>query len=117
MQKATNIILGLIALDLATDVALINTIFAPKVQEFKDRHPLIGERYIVRDGSWGKDKETGIDVHYLTGKEYIIVSDPYVEWVHDVGLDPSKHLFVDVFSPRSSRKYRVLFAENGIVKD
>lgn len=107
-------------LDLMADIALLNSILAPAQEEDDtDKHPLIGRRYIVDDNSYARDKETGLEVRGLHGKEYIIVSDPYVAEVEPlfVGGEPHSHLFVDVFSIRSARKYRVLFHERGVIED
>ena len=78
-------------------------------------NPLIGRLYVPTDNSYAIDKETGIDVNGLVGKEYVIVSEPYVKGVKV--LDKMiERLFIDVFSIDSGRKYRVLFQENCIVK-
>ena len=118
-KKNMNALLNLIALDVMSDIAFLNSILAPKQEEDTDKHPLIGKRYIVTDNSYAIDKESGARVGGLHDKEYIIVSDPYVEKVYpffskEEGID---QLFVDVFSLRSARKYRVLFQERNIIED
>ena len=114
-------ILALAILDVATDIAFLNSILYGNKEEDEDtdKHPLIGRRYIVTDNSYAIDKESGARVCGLHDKEYIIVSDPYVEKVYpffskEEGID---QLFVDVFSTDSARKYRVVFYENDIVKE
>ena len=119
MQK--DIMTGIVALailDILTDIVFLNSIFG-KQDEDTDKHPLIGRRYVVTDNSYAIDKESGARVGGLHDKEYIIVSDPYVEKVYpffikDEGID---QLFVDVFSIDSARKYRVLFQERNVVKE
>lgn len=104
-------------LDVATDIAFLSSLVPqPKDEDDTDKHPLIGRRYIVSDNSYAIDKESGCEVSGLHDKEYIIVSDPYVDEVEFFGIR-HKHLFVDVFSTDSARKYRVLFCENGVVKE
>ncbi len=113
-------ILALAALDVATDIAFLNSLFYGNKEdnEDTDKHPLIGKRYIVTDNSFAIDKESGVEVSGLHGKEYIIVSDVYVEETKNPFLNIAKErLFVDVFSLRSARKYRVLFQEKDIVED
>lgn len=122
MQK--DIMTGIVALaiiDILTDIALLYPIFGNEEVEDTDadKHPLIGRRYIVTDNSYAIDKESGARVGGLHDKEYIIVSDPYVEKVYpffskEEGID---QLFVDVFSTDSARKYRVLFQERNVVKE
>lgn len=114
-------LLALVALDVATDIAFLNSLFYGNKEdnEDTDKHPLIGKRYIVTDNSYAIDKESGARVGGLHDKEYIIVSDPYAEKVYpffskEEGIN---QLFVDVFSIRSARKYRVLFQEKNIVED
>lgn len=112
-------ILTLAILDVAADIAFLNSILATEQEEDTDKHPLIGKRYIVSDNSYAIDKESGARVGGLHDKEYIIVSDPYVEKVYpffskEEGID---QLFVDVFSIDSARKYRVLFQERNVVKE
>lgn len=119
-KDITTAFLAFAILDIMADIALLNSIIAPSREEDDtDKHPLIGRRYIVNDNSYAIDKETGIDVHGLHGKEYIIVSDPYVEEVKPIFKDeePFKKIFVDVFSIDSARKYRVLFQERGLVEE
>ena len=113
-------ILALAILDVANDIAFLNSILYGNKEEDEDtdKHPLIGKRYIVTDNSYAIDKESGVEVGGLQGKEYIIVSDPYVEDTESIYSEMvNKHLFVDVFSIRSARKYRVLFQEKDIVED
>ena len=114
-------ILGLAILEIANDIAFLNSLIEENEtneEEDTDKHPLIGRRYIVNDNSYAIDKESGLRVGGLHGKEYVIVSDPYVEDVADIYCEEEhKHLFVDVFSIDSARKYRVLFQENGIVAE
>lgn len=114
-------IVALAILDILTDIAFLYSIFGNEEVEDTDtdKHPLIGRRYIVKDNSYAIDKETGVKVSGLHDKEYIIVSDPYVEKVYpffneEEGID---QLFVDVFSTDSARKYRVLFQERNVVKE
>lgn len=105
-------------LDVATDIAFLSSLVPqPKDEDDTDKHPLIGRRYIVSDNSYAIDKESGADVHGLHDKEYVIVSDPYVEEITNIIGDKIKHLFVDVFSLRSARKYRVLFQERNVIED
>jgi hypothetical protein len=108
-------IIALAILDLATDIIFLSSALDEN-EEDTDKHPLIGKRYIVSDNSYAIDKETGLSVSGLHDKEYIIVSDPYVDEVCGFGAIRS-HLFVDVFSVRSARKYRVLFQERGVIED
>jgi len=116
-KKTAKAILALVALDIATDIAFLNSL-ANKREEETDKHPLIGRRYIVKDNSYAIDKESGVEVGGLDGKEYVIVSDPYVEEVKSNWTDNTyEHLFVDVFSLRSARKYRVLFQERCVVEE
>ena len=112
-------ILVLAIFDIMADIATLNSIVSEQEEDNTDKHPLIGRRYIVRDQSYAIDKETSIDVRGLNGKEYIIVSDPYVAEIPPIFSDgePHSHIFVDVFSTDSTRKYRVLFQENCIVKE
>lgn len=119
-KNITTAFLAFAILDVMADIALLNSILTPPQEEDDtDKHPLIGRRYIVNDNSYAIDKETGIEVHGLHGKEYIIVSDPYVEEVEPIfkGGEPFKKIFVDVFSIDSARKYRVLFQERGLVEE
>ena len=81
----------------------------------KEINPLIGRRYKVGDNSYIKDLATGIEGVGLYGREVIIVSEPYAEVVHCVGLPPKEHLFVKVFSTDSGRDYRVLFNESWLI--
>ncbi len=119
-KDITTAFLALAILDLMADIALLNSILTPPQEEDDtDKHPLIGRRYIVTDNSYAIDKENGARVGGLHDKEYIIVSDPYVEKVYpffnkEEGID---QLFVDVFSIDSARKYRVLFQERNVVKE
>ena len=118
-KKTATALLALLALDLMSDILFLNSILATKQEEDTDKHPLIGRRYIVTDNSYAIDKESGARVGGLHDKEYIIVSDPYVEKVYpffskEEGID---QLFVDVFSVRSAKKYRVLFQERNIIED
>lgn len=78
-------------------------------------NPLIGRFYVPTDNSYAIDKETGIDVDGLDGKEYVIVSEPYVQDVKTFVGTSVRRIFIDVFSIDSGRKYRVLFKENNIV--
>ena len=99
-------ILALAILDVANDIAFLNSLVKPKEDDPDDKHPLIGRRYIVTDNSYAIDKESGARVGGLHDKEYIIVSDPYVEKIYpffckEEGID---ELFVDVFSIDSARK-------------
>ena len=110
-------ILALAILDVATDIAILNSILAPKQEDDTDKHPLIGKRYIVYDNSYAIDKESGASVSGLHDKEYVIVSDPYVEEITNIVGVKVKYLFVDVFSLRSARKYRVLFQERYVLED
>lgn len=119
-KDTTTAFLALAILDIMADIALLNSILTPTQEEDDtDKHPLIGRRYIVNDCSYAIDKETGIRVSGLHDKEYIIVSDPYVADVEPLfmGAERYSHLFVDVFSLRSARKYRVLFQERGVIED
>ena len=73
---------------------------------------------MVEDNSYAIDKESGVEVSGLHGKEYVIVSDPYVDNVKsDITNWVYQRMFVDVFSLRSARKYRVLFQERCVVED
>lgn len=109
-------IAAIVAIDLVNDILFLNSIFSDEGAEEAEKHPLIGRRYIVTDNSYAIDKESGVSVGGLHDKEYIIVSDPYVEEVEFIGIK-REHLFVDVFSVRSAKKYRVLFQENGVIED
>lgn len=119
MKKNLNFIYALIALDIMSDICFLNSLFADNKAEDEDKHPLIGKRYVVGDNSYAIDKESGVSVGGLHDKEYIIVSDPYVAEVKPrfKNEEPHSHLFVDVFSLRSARKYRVLFQERCVVED
>ena len=111
-------ILALAILDVANDIAFLNSLAKPKEEDPDDKHPLIGRRYIVSDNSYALDHETGVDVSGLDGKEYIIVSDPYVAEVESKWAGNTyERMFVDVFSVRSAKKYRVLFQERDVVED
>lgn len=118
-----DIMTGIVALaiiDILTDIAFLYSIFGNEEAEDTDadKHPLIGKRYIVTDNSYAIDKETGVEVCGLNGKEYVIVSDPYVDEVEFKWTGAKhKHMFVDVFSLRSARKYRVLFQEKDVIED
>lgn len=117
-KKTATALLALLALDLMSDILFLNSILATKQEEDTDKHPLIGRRYIVTDNSYAIDKESGVSVSGLHDKEYIIVSDPYVEEVKPIYTEEAfKELFVDVFSVRSARKYRVLFQERNVIED
>lgn len=120
MNKNLNFILALIAIDLMCDLLFLNSIVIDDAEDEndEDKHPLIGKRYIVEDNSYAMDKESGVEADGLNGKEYIIVSDPYKDSVKSRWTDEShEHMFVDVFSLRSARKYRVLFQERCVVED
>lgn len=113
-------LLALLILDVASDIAFLNSLLydSSTEEEDTDKHPLIGKRYIVTDNSYAIDKETGVDVSGLHGKEYVIVSDPYMEEVEfRWSGEKHKYMFVDVFSLRSARKYRVLFEEKDVIED
>ena len=116
-KDITTAFLAFAILDLMADILFLNSIFATTQEEDTDKHPLIGRRYIVTDNSYAIDKETGSEVSGLDGKEYIIVSDPYVEEVEVIYDIKRENLFVDVFSVRSARKYRVLFEEKGVIEE
>lgn len=119
-KKTYNALMGLIALDILSDIHFLNTILAhsPKQEEYGDKHPLIGKRYIVEDSSYAIDKEAGVEVSGLNGREYVIVSDPYVAEIESKWTgNKYERMFVDVFSLRSARKYRVLFQEKSIVEE
>ena len=114
-------IVALIVADLLTDIAFLASVYGneEKDEDFKDKHPLIGRRYKVGDNSYIKDIESGVDSGIgLYGREVIIVSDPYVEETKEFWQnEPTKHLFVNVFSTDSSRKYRVLFDEGWLINE
>lgn len=117
-KKNKNTLLNLIALDVMSDIAFLNSILAPKQEEDSDKHPLIGKRYVVTDNSYAIDKEAGVEVSGLNGKEYVIVSDPYVVEIESKWTgNKYERMFVDVFSLRSARKYRVLFQEKDVIED
>ena len=119
-KTISSLILAILAVDAMFDLAFLNAIgISDTDDEDTDKHPLIGRRYIVNDNSYAIDKESGARVSGLHDKEYIIVSDPYVEKVYpffskEEGID---QLFVDVFSIDSARKYRVIFQERSVVKE
>ncbi len=118
MKKNLNFIYALIALDIMSDICFLNSLFSDNKAEEEDKHPLIGKRYVVEDNSYAIDKESGVEVSGLHGKEYVIVSDPYVDNVKsDITNWVYQRMFVDVFSLRSARKYRVLFQERCVVED
>ena len=118
MKKNLNFIYALIALDIMSDICFLNSLFADNKAEEEDKYPLIGKRYVVEDNSYAIDKESGVEVGGLHGKEYVIVSDPYVDIAKsDISDRVYKRMFVDVFSLRSARKYRVLFQERCVVED
>lgn len=113
-------LLAILILDVASDIAFLNSLLydSSTEEEDTDKHPLIGKRYIVTDNSYAIDKETGVEVSGLHEKEYVIVSDPYMEEVEfRWSGEKHKYMFVDVFSLRSARKYRVLFNERGVIED
>jgi hypothetical protein len=83
---------------------------------YAEKHPLIGRRMIVKDNSYIIDKETGLDCG-LYDKEVVIVSDPYRETVHSRFVGDHEHLFVDVASLDSGRRYRVLFNEDWLIDE
>lgn len=112
-------LLAILILDVASDIAFLNSLlYDSSTEEDTDKHPLIGKRYIVTDNSYAIDKETGVEVSGLHEKEYVIVSDPYMDEVKfRWSGEKHKYMFVDVFSLRSARKYRVLFNERGVIED
>lgn len=83
---------------------------------YAEKHPLIGRRMIVKDNSYIIDKETGLDCG-LYDKEVVIVSDPYREVVHSSIVGDHEHLFIDVASLDSGRRYRVLFDEGWLIDE
>ena len=113
MNKNINFLLALLVADALFDALFISAILAPSTED-EDEHPLIGRRYKVGGNSYIIDKESGLDGG-LYGREVIIVSDPYVETVKDRIIGDHDHLFVDVFSTDSGRKYRVLFNEGWLI--
>ena len=117
-KDITATFLALAIIDIMSDIAFLSSILTPaKEKDDTDKHPLIGKRYIVSDNSYAIDKESGVSVSGLHDKEYIIVSDPYIEEIDNIIGSKVKYLFVDVFSTRSARKYRVLFQEGNVVGD
>ena len=89
---------------------------APKVEVKTEKESLIGRRYIVKDNSGIKDYATGIERGIgLLNREVVIVSEPFVETIREVGHPPMQRLFVKVFSLDSGRDYRVLFNEGGLI--
>lgn len=112
-------LLALLILDVVSDIVFLNSLlYDSSTEEDTDKHPLIGKRYIVTDNSYAIDKETGVEVSGLHEKEYVIVSDPYMDEVEfRWSGEKHKYMFVDVFSLRSARKYRVLFNERGVIED
>lgn len=112
-------LLALLILDVVSDIVFLNSLlYSSEQEEDTDKHPLIGKRYIVTDNSYAIDKETGVEVSGLHEKEYVIVSDPYMDEVEfRWSGEKHKYIFVDVFSLRSARKYRVLFNERGVIED
>lgn len=116
-KNFANIALVLLAIDATLDLIFLNSLFGSDTSTDEDEHPLHGKRYVPQDNSFVIDKETGLEVGGVFGKEFIIVSDPYKEKVKRIWGGETEHLFVDVFSLRSARKYRVLFQEEWIVED
>lgn len=118
-KNFANIALVLLAIDATLDLIFLNSLFGgdTSTNNDEDEHPLHGKRYVPQDNSYAMDKATGVEVGGVFGKEFIIVSDPYKEKVKHFWGSETEHLFVDVFSLRSARKYRVLFQESWIVED
>lgn len=118
MNKNINFLFALLLADALFDALFLSAVLSPsaeKDEEETDKHPLIGRRYKVGDNSYIKDKETGLEGMGLYGREVIIVSDPYVETAG--AFVEREHLFVDVFSTDSARKYRVLFSEDWLIDE
>lgn len=112
-------IVALVAMDIISDIlfltAMLNDTEGVDEQDTTETetNPLIGRRYIVKDDSYATDKATGVSVSNLHGKEYIIVSEPFV--VRNINEKP--RLMVTIFSTDSERDYNVLFQENCIVAE
>lgn len=112
-------IVALVAMDIISDIlfltAMLNDTEGVDEQDTTETevNPLIGRRYIPKDSSYATDKATGVSVANLHGKEYIIVSEPFV--VRNINEKP--RLMVTIFSTDSERDYNVLFQENCIVKE
>lgn len=84
---------------------------------YAEKNPLIGRRMIVQDNSWCIDKESGCRCG-LMGKEVVIVSSPYkVDVKESWEKEPCYHIFVDVASLDSGRRYRVLFNEGWLIDE
>lgn len=92
------------------------TIFGDSEEKstYRDKNPLIGRRMKVGDNSYCIDKETGCDAA-LYGKEVVVVSSPYKEEVSR--CCDKEHLFIDVASLDSGRRYRVLFRESWLIPE
>ena len=119
MNKNINFLFALLLADALFDALFLSAVLSPSAEveeEETDKHPLVGRRYKVRDNSYIIDKESGLSGG-LYGREVIIVSDPYVETVKSPIVGDHEHLFVDVFSTDSARKYRVLFNESWLIDE
>lgn len=116
-KNFANIALVLLAIDATLDLIFLDSLFGNNTSTDEDDCPLHGKRYVPQDNSYVVDKDTGVEVSGVVGKEFIIVSNPYKEKVKHIWGDETEHMFVDVFSLRSGHKYRVLFEENCIVED
>lgn len=108
-----NAIVALVAIDLLADIMFIYALLGEGQEQenqpsYTDTHPLVGRRYVVKDESYAYDRESGVPVSGLVGKEYIIVDNPFVE---------QNRLMVTIFSTDSERDYNVLFQENSIVEE
>lgn len=112
-------IVALVAMDIISDIlfltAMLNDTDGVDEQDTTETevNPLIGRRYIPKTSDHATDKATGVSVDNLHGKEYIIVSEPFV--VRNINEKP--RLMVTIFSIDSERDYNVLFQENCIVAE
>ena len=93
-----------------------NTTFGDSEEKstYREKNPLIGRRMKVGDNSYCIDKETGCTAA-LYGKEVVVVSSPYKE--QSEHFPYKEHLFIDVASLDSGRRYRVLFRESWLIPE
>jgi len=106
-------IVAVIVMDIIGDILFLSAMAESSEKKdsgltYADTHPLVGRRYIPKCSDYATDRETGVEVHNLHGKEYIIVGNPFVK---------DGHLMVTIFSTDSEREYDVLFEENCIVAE
>lgn len=86
-----------------------------------EENSVIGKRIRVCDNSYINQLNTCVNSHQdLYGKEFIIISEPYMKQVHTTPLDlrifGEKYVkMVKVKSPRTGFEYETMFVESWIV--